>query len=172
MGRDRRYDSSIIKDGFSQWLVGKLGPIPLHDEVTFLMFPSCRIIFVPYGTAQDIVSTAYAQDQSPELRVFALFDAQENGFGSLNGEGLRPHVPGSDIDFDLMGVSGRAVHAVDARSSFTAEVKFINKDRLCAGYGECLQPLIARRILLVARAIVTYLPDLLLDFGWERPQNL
>jgi hypothetical protein len=79
------------------------------------MFPSYRIIFVPYGTAQDVVSTAYAKDQRPELRFFASFDTQENGFGSLNGEGLGPRVPASDIDFDLMGVSRRTVHAVDAR---------------------------------------------------------
>jgi hypothetical protein len=56
---------------------------PLHDEVTLLMLPSRRIIFVSYWTAQNITSTAYAQDQRSELGVFTRFDAQENGFGSL-----------------------------------------------------------------------------------------
>jgi hypothetical protein len=48
-------------DPTSQGLVGKLSPVPLHDEVTLLTFPSCPVILVTYGTTQ-IPPSMYAQD--------------------------------------------------------------------------------------------------------------
>ena len=96
-----------------------------YSTSRFGMFPSHRIIFVPYWTVQYVVATVHADDQRSEVRVVVIVvvevDAQPNNRGSKNGKGLPPSIPASDIDFDLMGVSSGAVHAVDAHLSVSAE---------------------------------------------------
>ena len=103
----------------------KLGPVPLHDKVTPFVFPSRRIVFVPYRAVQYVIASVHADNQRSELRVDVIvvvqIDAQPDDGGSENGKGLSPSIPASDIDFDLMGVSGGAIYTVKALLSVSAE---------------------------------------------------
>jgi hypothetical protein len=51
-----------------QRLVDKLGPVPLHDKVTPLVFPCRRIIFVPYRAIQYVIAAVHADDQRSKVR--------------------------------------------------------------------------------------------------------
>jgi hypothetical protein len=120
-------DSSVCRRAFvlvlihcstSQRLVDKLGPVPLHDKVTPFVFPSRRIVFVPYRAVQYVIAAVHADDQRSEVRVIVIVivevDAQPDNGGSENGKGLPPSIPASNIDFDLMGVSGGAINTLEA----------------------------------------------------------
>ena len=106
-----------------QRLVDKLGPVPLHNKVAPFVFPCHWIIFVSYRAVQYIIASVHADDQRSEVRVIVIVevDAQPDNGGSENGKGLPPSIPASDIDFDLMGVSGGAIYTVKALLSVSAE---------------------------------------------------
>jgi hypothetical protein len=69
----------------SKGLPHQPGPIPLHDEITFLSLPRRRI--VPIADRTTFVASMHTQDECPELFGVRL-GAEKDGLCGVSGKRL------------------------------------------------------------------------------------
>jgi hypothetical protein len=90
-----RTSIALARPIVSKGLPHQLGPIPLHDEITFLSLPRRRIVLI--GDRATLIASVHTQDECPELFGVRL-GAEKDGLCGVSGKRPSPGVARTDVD--------------------------------------------------------------------------